>query len=95
MDFVAQPLVNFNSLVIVYPSSPDLRALSLRYRILPVTMPPPRPSHIAEREELDAALSEGTVAALELFLDRHPQSRYRAEAEAALQARLRQTRPKN
>lgn len=43
-----------------------------------------RPGHIAEREELDAALEAGTVDALLLFIDRHPKSRYRAEAENAL-----------
>lgn len=45
---------------------------------------PARPGHFAEREELDAALKAGTAEALLLFIDRHPQSRYRAEAEAAL-----------
>lgn len=47
-------------------------------------MAPARPGHIAEREELDAALEAGTVDALLLFIDRHPKSRYRAEAENAL-----------
>lgn len=55
-----------------------------------VTMPLPRPGHFAEREELDAALAAKTAEALRLFLDRHPQSRYRAEAEQAL-ARLGQS----
>lgn len=43
-----------------------------------------RPGHVAEREELDAALKAGTAEALLLFIDRHPRSRYRTEAEAAL-----------
>lgn len=43
-----------------------------------------RPGHVAEREELDAALKAGTAEALLLFIDRHPHSRYRAEAEATL-----------
>jgi hypothetical protein len=45
---------------------------------------PARPGYMAEREELDAALQAGTIERLRLFLDRHPQSRYRAEAEKAL-----------
>lgn len=48
------------------------------------TVPPARPGHFAEREELDAALKAGTREALRLFIDRHPQSRYRPEAEEAL-----------
>ncbi len=55
---------------------------------LQVTVPPPRPGHIAEREELDAALKLGTIEALRDFLERHPDSRYRPEAEAALLKRL-------
>lgn len=51
---------------------------------LRVTMPLPRPGHIAEREELDMALAKKTREALLLFIDRHPDSRYRPEAEAAL-----------
>lgn len=53
-------------------------------RIVVSTMPPPRPGYFAEREELDAALQAGTVDALLLFIERHPNSRYRPEAEAAL-----------
>ena len=45
---------------------------------------PARPGHIAEREELDIALKTGRLDALRLFLDRHPDSRYRAEALDAL-----------
>mgnify|MGYP000237462118 CR=1 FL=1 len=47
-------------------------------------MAPARPGHFAEREELDAALKAGTADALLLFIDRHPRSRYRPEADAAL-----------
>jgi hypothetical protein len=43
-----------------------------------------RPGHIAEREELDAALKVATAERLRLFIERHPTSRYRPEAEAAL-----------
>jgi hypothetical protein len=35
-------------------------------------MPPPRDPEIAVREEYDAAVSAGTVAALTLFIQRHP-----------------------
>lgn len=80
---------------VVYSLPSEFGTVVLSQRIVPVTMPPPRPSHIAEREELDAALAKGTAEALALFLERHPQSRYRPEAEAALQARLRQTSPRN
>jgi hypothetical protein len=47
---------------------------------------PARPGHIAEREELDAALRAGTPEALHLFVERHPESRYRPQAENALRA---------
>lgn len=47
-------------------------------------MPLPRPGHVAEREELDAAHAKGTTEAYILFIERHPASRYRAEAEARL-----------
>lgn len=50
--------------------------------------PRARPPEIAEHEELEAARRVGTTEALELFIQRHPDGRYRAEAEAALQ-RLR------
>jgi hypothetical protein len=50
------------------------------------TLPPPRPGHFAEREELDLAIARGTAAALELFIRRHPKSRYRPEAERRLRA---------
>jgi outer membrane protein assembly factor BamD (BamD/ComL family) len=49
-----------------------------------VRMQVARPPHFAEREEIDAALKAETAEALLLFIDRHPHSRYRAEAEAAL-----------
>jgi hypothetical protein len=45
---------------------------------------PARPGHFAEREELDDALRAGTADALRLFIDRHPESRYRGEAEEHL-----------
>ncbi len=48
------------------------------------SMPLPRPGHVAEREELDAAHIKGTAEAYILFIERHPASRYRAEAEARL-----------
>jgi hypothetical protein len=44
------------------------------------TMRPARPGHIAEFEELQAARRAGTIAAYDLFLARHPESRYAAEA---------------
>ena len=46
------------------------------------TMRPARPGHIAEFEELQAARRKGTIAAYDLFLARHPGSRYAAEARA-------------
>lgn len=52
--------------------------------IVEIAAAPARPGHFAEREELDAALKAGTSGALLLFIERHPMSRYRAEAEAAL-----------
>ena len=54
---------------------------------LHATMAPRREPHFAEREELDAALAKGTLEALLLFIERHPQSRYRLEAEKALRER--------
>jgi hypothetical protein len=50
-------------------------------------MAPAREPHFAEREELDAALAAGTREALLLFTERHPQSRYRPEADSALRQR--------
>jgi hypothetical protein len=47
---------------------------------------PARPGHVAELEELEAARRAGTVAAYDLFLARHPNSRY---APAARQERAR------
>ena len=44
------------------------------------TMRPARPGHIAEFEELQAARRAGTIAAYDLFLARHPGSRYAPEA---------------
>lgn len=49
-----------------------------------------RPGHLAELEELQAARRAGTLAAYDLFIARHPASRYAPEARkerAALQAR--------
>jgi hypothetical protein len=46
----------------------------------PQTVPPARPGHIAERQELEAARRAGTRAAYDLFLARHPNSRYAPEA---------------
>jgi hypothetical protein len=39
-----------------------------------------RPGHIAELEELEAARRAGTRAAYDMFLARHPESRYAPEA---------------
>lgn len=55
------------------------------------TMAPRRAPHLAEREELDAALARRSADALQLFIERHPESRYRAEAEEA----LRKLQPEN
>jgi hypothetical protein len=41
---------------------------------------PPRPGHIAELQELEAARKAGTLAAYDLFLARHPTSRYAPDA---------------
>jgi hypothetical protein len=41
---------------------------------------PARPGHFAELEELEAARKAGTLAAYDLFLARHPTSRYAPEA---------------
>ncbi len=43
-------------------------------------MAPARPGHVAELEELQAARAKGTREAYDLFLARHPTSRYAAEA---------------
>jgi hypothetical protein len=51
-------------------------------------MQPPRPGHVAELEELDAARRAGTLAAYDLFLARHPKSRY-AEQARMERARLK------
>lgn len=59
--------------------------------IHPATMAPRRAPHLAEREELDAALSRPGPEALMLFIERHPDSRYRDEAEEA----LRKFQPEN
>ncbi len=78
-------------LVIVAPDR--LRGMEEAFgKPIEATAAPARPGHIAEREELDAALAAGTAAALELFIERHPNSRYRAEAETAL-GRLRNQSP--
>ena len=51
---------------------------------------PARHGHFAELEELEAARKVGTLAAYDLFLERHPDSRYAKEARkerAALAAK--------
>jgi hypothetical protein len=51
---------------------------------------PARPGYFAELEELEAARKAGTLAAYDLFLARHPKSRYAVQARrerAALAAR--------
>lgn len=62
----------------------SLLAVSVGGTRLDVGMQVARPGHFAEREELDAALKADTADALLLFVERHPESRYRPEAEAAL-----------
>jgi hypothetical protein len=47
-----------------------------------VQMQAARPGHLAELEELQSARSKGTLEAYDLFLARHPESRYAAEARA-------------
>ncbi len=88
MDFDSHPNQSVLRSAIVYQSLSDFRPFAADpacpEAILPVTMPPPRPGHFAEREELDAALQRGTAEALREFIERHPKSRYRAEAESAL-----------
>jgi hypothetical protein len=44
------------------------------------TVPHARPGHLAELEELEAARRAGTRAAYDLFLARHPGSRYAPQA---------------
>jgi hypothetical protein len=51
-------------------------------------MQPARPGHVAELEELEAARRKGTAEAFDLFLARHPTSRYADQARAE-RARLR------
>ena len=48
----------------------------------PYATQPARPGHFAELEEWEAARKERTVAAYDLFLARHPASRYAATARA-------------
>jgi hypothetical protein len=59
-------------------------ALLLSNPVMAQDRPPPaapaRPGHFAEREELEAARRAGTRAAYDLFLARHPNSRYAPEA---------------
>ncbi len=43
-----------------------------------------RPGWIAIKEEFDAAMKTGTVAALELFIARHPDSQWTDEARRKL-----------
>jgi hypothetical protein len=45
-------------------------------------MAPARPGHVAELEELQAARAKGTREAYDLFLARHPASRYAPQAKA-------------
>lgn len=66
------------------PSRGPLLAASTGEAGPDVGMQVARPGHFAEREELDAALKANTVDAVSLFIERHPDSRYRLEAEAAL-----------
>lgn len=49
-----------------------------------------RPGHIAIKEEYDRALAIGTTAALRLFIARHPNSRWTAEARKRLQTLRKQ-----
>jgi hypothetical protein len=88
MDFEFHPNHPVLHSAIVYQSLSDWRPFAVNpafpEAILPVTMPLPRPGHFAEREELDAALQHGTAEALREFIERHADSRYRAEAESAL-----------
>jgi hypothetical protein len=43
---------------------------------------PARPGHFAELEELEAARKVGTLSAYDLFLARHPNSRYAEKAKS-------------
>lgn len=88
MDFDFHPKEPAARSAIVYQSLSDLRPFAASPDFpetnLPVTMPLARPGHFAEREELDVVLQLGTAEALRDFIERHPASRYRPEAEAAL-----------
>ncbi|MCA3599081.1 MAG: hypothetical protein IOC64_13300 [Methylobacterium sp.] len=88
MDFEFHPARQSAHSAIVYQSFSEPRrfiaAPAFPEGIIPVTMPLPRPGHFAEREELDDALQRGMAEALREFLERHPTSRYRPEAEEAL-----------
>jgi hypothetical protein len=42
---------------------------------------PTRPGHFAELEELEAARKAATVSSYDLFIARHPNSRYAATAK--------------
>ena len=54
-------------------------------------IPRPRDPDIAVKEEYDAAVQAGTIAALELFIARHPGHALAADAESDL-LRLKATR---
>lgn len=54
--------------------------------IVIVAAAPARDPAIAEREEFDAAMAANTAPALRLFLDRHPKSPWRAQAEKTLRS---------
>jgi hypothetical protein len=73
------------------PATTSVSTHADRAVIILAGSPGARPGHVAEREELDAALKAGTIERLRLFIERHPQSRYRAEAEKALRS-LKPTR---
>jgi hypothetical protein len=47
---------------------------------LAAQVPPARPGHLAELEELNMARKAGTRAAYDVFLARHPHSRYVPDA---------------
>lgn len=84
MDFKLPPEAKAHPSAFVYQLPAVLPPVDPFEGVIQVTMPLPRPGHFAEREELDAALASGKIEDLRLFLQRHPESRYRPEAEAAL-----------
>ncbi len=84
MDSDFQPEADRHRSAIVYQSQADFATRSLSDWTIPVTMPPPRPGHFAEREELDAALPQAPLMPAPVFWNATPESRYRPEAESAL-----------